>query len=69
MILRPFRIQAERDWHTLPTFRSSNGDVHGRGTSLYHHANWQMVEQRIFALHKKAGGAVLASCSKKDAHF
>ncbi len=48
--------------------RSSNGNVSCQGTSLYHHAYWQMVKQRISTLHQKASGAVLAAHCKTNAH-
>jgi hypothetical protein len=62
-------LQAKRDGDALPLLRSSNGNVSHQGTGLYHHAYWQMVEQRISTLYKKASGAVLAARCETNAHI
>ena len=66
---RDVRLRAKGNRNALPTLGSSNGNVPGGGASLYHHADWQMVERRIFALHSEAGGAVLVTCCETNAHF
>ncbi len=62
------RLQAKQDGDALPLLRSSDGNVSHWSNGSYHHAYWQMVEGRIFALHQKANGAVLAACCKTNAH-
>ncbi len=61
-------LWAKQDGDALPLLKSSNGNVSCRGTSLYHHAYWQMVEWHISTLHKKASGAVLMAHCKTNAH-
>jgi hypothetical protein len=43
-------FQTKQNWHPLSLFIGSNGDEPFQVTGVYHHAHWQMVTKRIFAL-------------------
>ena len=60
-------VWAIRHQHPFALVGSGNGDVSCRHSGLHHHAHWQMVKWRIFALYPKAGQAVLARCCKENA--
>ena len=62
-------FRTERDRNALTPVGRCDGNVPGRGASLYHHAHRQMVERRFPALHQKAGGAILTTRRETNAHI
>ncbi len=60
-------LWAQQNWHSLPLLWCCNGNVPSRGTSVHHHAHWQIVKWHISVLYLKAGWAVLIRCCKENA--
>ena len=62
------RLRTARNWNSLSSVRRRDGNVPRRRTCVHHHAHRQMVQQRLPALHQKAGQAILQTCRETDDH-
>ena len=62
------RIRAARNRNSLSSVRRRNGNISRRRTHVHHHADRQMVQRRLPALHQKAGRAIFQTRRETDAH-
>ncbi len=56
---RSTRLRAGGDWHAFSPIGRGDGNVPRRGTGLHDHADRQMVERRLLAVHSAAGRTIL----------